>query len=286
MSPSRVLQVLFLTSVTCNARITDAERRNAFIGYSEKTRLVENLPQKLDIEKLNSSEPILLSKTPCAYLLPQYISEQEATDLIEQANPRLRSQQFRDQPDTRTSWGATFYGQPESLTYQIIKRSENMVQTARSDGIEVKRYRVNEKYNSHHDYFSSPTNKLKNERVATFLIYLKTAEVGGETMFPWAGGKETIDPRTGWPYRPLDYNKECEPGTMPESALKVKVPTGSAVVFYSLHQNGTVDPYSQHGSCPVTEGEKWTATVWTRATDAMNPSENWKTADLLARCES
>jgi hypothetical protein len=37
----------------------------------------------------------------------------------------------------------------------------------------VQRYRIGEKYNSHHDYFSSPTSQLKDDRIATFLIYLK-----------------------------------------------------------------------------------------------------------------
>jgi len=32
---------------------------------------------------------------------------------------------------------------------------------------------------------------------------LQAAEDGGETIFPWAGGTEKIDPHTGWPYRPL-----------------------------------------------------------------------------------
>ena len=91
---------------------------------------------------------------------------------------------------------------------------------------------MGEKYNSHHDYFSNPKSQMKDDRIATYLIYLQSAEKGGETFFPWAGGKEKIDPNTGWPYRPLDYNRECEEA-QPESAVKVAVPAGSAVLFYN-----------------------------------------------------
>ena len=34
-------------------------------------------------------------------------------------------------------------------------------------------------------------------------------------------------------------------------------------MFYSLLPNGTVDNASRHGSCPTTQGEKWSATVST-----------------------
>eukprot|EP00959_Pyramimonas_sp_CCMP1952_P131089 2740751-Pyramimonas_sp.AAC.1 len=123
------------------------------------------------------------------------------------------------------------------------------------------RYRVGEKYNSHHDYFSGPSNQMKDDRIATFLIYLKSAEVGGETFFPWAGGKEQIDPRTGWPYRPLDYNRECDPDGQPESAVKVAVPTGSAVLFYntlvSRRPQGVGGPVAldfRVATCPLSQG--------------------------------
>ena len=37
---------------------------------------------------------------------------------------------------------------------------------------------------------------------------------------------------------------------------------GDALLFYSLHPDATTDPLSLHGSCPVIEGEKWSATKW------------------------
>ena len=44
--------------------------------------------------------------------------------------------------------------------------------------------------------------------------------------------------------------------------VAVKPVKGDAVLFFSLHVNGVPDPLSLHGSCPVIEGEKWSAPKW------------------------
>lgn len=44
--------------------------------------------------------------------------------------------------------------------------------------------------------------------------------------------------------------------------LTVKARKGDALLFFSLHPNTTVDRSSLHGSCPVIEGQKWSATKW------------------------
>lgn len=46
------------------------------------------------------------------------------------------------------------------------------------------------------------------------------------------------------------------------SLLTVKPSKGDALMFFSLHPDATTDPTSLHGSCPVIEGEKWSATKW------------------------
>jgi prolyl 4-hydroxylase len=42
----------------------------------------------------------------------------------------------------------------------------------------------------------------------------------------------------------------------------VKAVKGDAVLFFSLNPDGSTDPRSLHGSCPVIEGEKWSAPKW------------------------
>lgn len=40
----------------------------------------------------------------------------------------------------------------------------------------------------------------------------------------------------------------------------MKPEKGDALLFFSLRPDATTDPDSLHGSCPVIEGEKWSAT--------------------------
>eukprot|EP00959_Pyramimonas_sp_CCMP1952_P430976 9026196-Pyramimonas_sp.AAC.2 len=46
------------------------------------------------------------------------------------------------------------------------------------------------------------------------------------------------------------------------SGLGVRPKKGDALLFFSLKTNGMLDTFSKHAGCPVTAGEKWTATKW------------------------
>jgi prolyl 4-hydroxylase len=62
----------------------------------------------------------------------------------------------------------------------------------------------------------------------------------------------------GWESQPKDDTfSDCA-----RKGLAVKPVKGDAVLFFSLHVNGVPDPLSLHGSCPVIEGEKWSAPKW------------------------
>ncbi|CAM9298641.1 unnamed protein product, partial [Ectocarpus sp. 4 AP-2014] len=37
---------------------------------------------------------------------------------------------------------------------------------------------------------------------------------------------------------------------------------GQAVLFYNQHPDGRKDLSSEHGACPVIEGQKWAANLW------------------------
>ncbi|KAL3617145.1 hypothetical protein CASFOL_038892 [Castilleja foliolosa] len=91
----------------------------------------------------------------------------------------------------------------------------------------------------------------KSQRVASFLFYLSDVEEGGETMFPFENG-QNMDGS-------YDFQK-C-------IGLKVKPHKGDGLLFYSLYPNGTIDPTSLHGSCPVIKGENWVTTKRIRNQD-------------------
>lgn len=53
--------------------------------------------------------------------------------------------------------------------------------------------------------------------------------------------------------------------------ISVKPRKGDALLFFSLHLDATTDSKSLHGSCPVIEGEKWSATKWIHVADFEKP---------------
>ncbi|VAH15537.1 unnamed protein product [Triticum turgidum subsp. durum] len=81
------------------------------------------------------------------------------------------------------------------------------------------------------------------------LMYLSNIEKGGETIFPNAEGK-------------LTQHKDETASECARNGYAVKPVKGDALLFFSLHPDATTDPDSLHGSCPVIEGQKWSATKW------------------------
>lgn len=77
----------------------------------------------------------------------------------------------------------------------------------------------------------------------------------------------------------------------------MKPSKGDALLFFSLHPDATTDPSSLHGSCPVIEGEKWSATKWIHVRsfdkplrrsangDCVDENENCSTWASAGECE-
>ncbi|KAI3441021.1 Fe2OG dioxygenase domain-containing protein [Psidium guajava] len=112
----------------------------------------------------------------------------------------------------------------------------------------VLRYEIGQRYNSHYDAFSpAEYGPQKSQRVASFCCTYRMLK-RGRNMFPYENGMNMDGT--------YDFQK-CV-------GLKVKPRQGDGLLFYSLLPNGTIDPFSLHGSCPVIKGEKWVATKWIR----------------------
>ncbi|KAG6741688.1 hypothetical protein POTOM_054965 [Populus tomentosa] len=160
------------------------------------------------------------------------------------------------------------------------------------ESIQILHYEHGQKYEPHFDYFHDKANQeLGGHRVVTVLMYLSNVEKGGETVFPNSEGK-TIQPKddswsdcakngyageldsipriladdSKWLYRigsflcilwlSMAFHKILH------YIIAVKPRKGDALLFFSLHPDATTDTNSLHGSCPVIEGEKWSATKW------------------------
>ncbi|OIW17284.1 hypothetical protein TanjilG_22396 [Lupinus angustifolius] len=118
------------------------------------------------------------------------------------------------------------------------------------EGMQILRYEHGQKYEPHFDYLLDKLNQqFGGHRIATILMYLSNVKRGGETVFP------NSDPTLS---QPKDESwSECA-----KMGYAVKPKKGDALLFFNLLPNATIDNRSLHGSCPVIEGEKWSATKW------------------------
>ncbi|CAI5998487.1 unnamed protein product [Closterium sp. NIES-64] len=98
------------------------------------------------------------------------------------------------------------------------------------EAMQVLRYEKGQKYEPHVDYFHDPNNRKRGgHRYATVLMYLNNVTKGGETVFPTADDPSPKD----------DSWTECAKGK-----LAVKPSKGDALLFYSMHPDGSPDPSS------------------------------------------
>ncbi|MCD9560000.1 putative prolyl 4-hydroxylase 9 [Datura stramonium] len=203
----------------------------------------------------------VLSWYPRALYFPNFATIEQCQGIIKIARADLKPSSLalrkgetaENTKGIRTSSGV-FISASEDKTgiLDIIEEKiakATMIPKTHGESFNVLRYEIGQSYHSHYDAFDpSQYGPQKSQRVASFLLYLSDVEEGGETMFPFESG-QNMDAN-------YDFRK-C-------IGLKVKPRRGDGLLFYSLFPNGTIDPTSLHGSCPVIRGEKWVATKWIR----------------------
>lgn len=203
----------------------------------------------------------ILSWRPRAIYFPKFITQEECHGIIRISRTKLAPSTLalRDGETSestkgiRTSTGA-FISNSDDSTSLLDKLEEKisrvtLIPKNQGEDFYILRYQIGQRYASHFDAFSPDEyGPQKSQRIATFLIYLSDVEEGGETMFPYENGS----------------NMDIEYDYFKCIGLTVKPRQGDGLLFYSLLTNGTIDPTSLHGSCPVIKGEKWVATKWLR----------------------
>ncbi|XP_073150005.1 probable prolyl 4-hydroxylase 10 [Henckelia pumila] len=204
----------------------------------------------------------VISWEPRAFVFHNFLSKEECDYLISIAEPHMQKSTVVDgetgkskDSRVRTSSGTFLARGRDKIIRDIEKKIADFtfIPVEHGEGLQILHYEVGQKYEPHYDYFMDEFNtKNGGQRIATVLMYLSDVEEGGETVFPAAKGNISSVP---W------WNELSECG---KGGLSVKPRRGDALLFWSMAPDGTLDPSSLHGGCPVIKGNKWSSTKWMR----------------------
>ena len=196
-------------------------------------------------------EIVTVVKHPRVVVFGNLLSDDECESLIELSQPKLaRSQTVDNQTggeevnSARTSDGMFFSRAETPVVERVERRLAELLKWPfeNGEGLQVLRYRTGAQYVPHYDYFdpaqpgTARMVQRGGQRVATIVMYLRTPERGGATVFPDIG-------------------------------LEVQPVKGSAVFF--SYDRPHPDTKTLHGGTPVTLGEKYVATKWLRQGEFM-----------------
>ena len=188
----------------------------------------------------------VISLTPRAFYIPNFLSDFEAEHIIELSKPQIKASEvgdiegggarFSDTRTSRNAWiGRSTSAPTESLYLRaadLLVLDEKMLNSnTNAEDMQVVHYVNGQRYDSHHDWGVSG---YPESRLITLLLYLtdmESPEAGGETAFP-KGGADGL-------------------------GFKVEPRKGSAVLFYNLLEDGNGDDLALHAALPVWQGEKW-----------------------------
>ncbi|XP_049300702.1 prolyl 4-hydroxylase subunit alpha-1-like isoform X2 [Anopheles funestus] len=176
-----------------------------------------------------------LNHDPFIVVYHEVLYAKEIATLLDIAKPLLHRSMVGDDVQkkvskTRTSNNGWLDDVMHPVVRTISRRTEDMTDLAMSaaEQLQVGNYGVGGHYLPHHDYAVPEEGKEaypavgKGNRIAT----LSDVAIGGATVFP-----------------------ELGVGVFPRK--------GSAIFWYNLHANGSIDARTLHGACPVFVGSKW-----------------------------
>lgn len=246
-----------------NATLRAPSEAKSFYGRAESMRSLPGFPK--------TPPMVLSSKSPKAYFVRNFLSEEECDHLMKLAKRDLApstvvgSEGSSVSSQIRTSAGMFLKKKQDKIVGAIEQRIAHLsgFPEENGEGMQILRYDQGQKYDAHYDYFHDAVNsspKRGGQRVATVLIYLVDTPKGGETIFPNGALPENFEAEE--PHNP--FAKSMEHTDCVRRGIPVKSVKGDAVLFFSLTETGALDNGALHGACPVIEGQKWTAVKWIR----------------------
>ncbi|XP_057488804.1 probable prolyl 4-hydroxylase 6 isoform X2 [Actinidia eriantha] len=254
-----------------------------WLGDKKTQGSVLRLPTGASYAPFDPTRVTQISWRPRAFIYKGFLTDEECDHLIHLAKDKLEKSMVADNEsgksiasEVRTSSGMFLKKAQDEIVARIESRlaSWTFLPEENGEAMQILHYENGQKYEPHFDYFHDKANQeLGGHRVATVLMYLSDVKRGGETIFPNSEAKDTQPKEDNW--------SDCA-----KNGYAVKPNKGDALLFFSLHLDATTDPLSLHGSCPVIEGEKWSATKWihVRSFDKTAKPENEDCIDDNVQC--
>eukprot|EP00756_Hemistasia_phaeocysticola_P055014 Hpha_TRINITY_DN3092_c0_g1::TRINITY_DN3092_c0_g1_i2::g.138469::m.138469/K00472/P4HA; prolyl 4-hydroxylase len=204
---------------------------------------------------------VTLSTSPRAMYFPNFLTMAECDSIVSRASKQLRRSQVAISSDMAKrgesavqeirSSRSGYVDLKSSDLINVHKRLLNLSGANAYEPIGVLNYQPMQHYAAHTDYFE-PTmygGHQSSNRFLTVFLNLNDCEEGGATTLPRANGGR----------HPKDFREvSCRSGA------QIFPRKGSAVAFYGMRQDRSLDPFSLHGGCDVVKGEKWSGPTWFR----------------------
>jgi prolyl 4-hydroxylase len=177
----------------------------------------------------------------------QVATPTECRELIQLAKSKLKpstilSNRGEAYSQKRISEQVWFPQQSQAIVQQVCQRIAAIVELPirHDEQLQIVRYPIGGKFDTHYDCYDMNTKIGKEtasrlgQRIFTAILYLNTANAGGETFFP-------------------------------QLNLQISPSEGKLLVFENCKRGSTEPhPLSKHAGLPVKTGEKWIATLWFR----------------------
>ncbi|XP_057491235.1 probable prolyl 4-hydroxylase 6 isoform X2 [Actinidia eriantha] len=263
---------LFLSLSLCFLLSSLAHLTHSAVQFPGLQESVLKLTTGVSSARFDPTRVTQISWRPRAFIYEGFLTDAECDHLINLAKDNLEKSTVADdesgesvESEVRTSSGMFLGKAQDEVVAGIESRiaAWTFLPEENGEAIQILHYEHGQKYEPHFDYFFDEVNReLGGHRVATVLVYLSHVKRGGETVFPDAEVKDDQPKDDNW--------SDCA-----KNGYAVKPNKGDALLFFSLLPNATTDPLSLHGSCPVMEGEKWSATKWIHVRSFETP---WKQA--------
>eukprot|EP00210_Caulerpa_lentillifera_P002046 g1961.t1 len=273
-------------------------------------------PEVLQVSERHPKAKVISESKPKVIMFHGFLSKEEIDHMSELASTHMSRSKVvsgKDgrEKDARTSYGAWLNGKyRDDVVAHIEERIHDAIGIPMpfGEGIYVLRYEKGQKYEPHTDNCARQgevprdacLNFLKRaggplcgeghggascgDRIATFIMYLKSPIKGGDTVFPRSRISEDQVKKSGRADRASGFSDYCSSPLY----FKILPKPGDAVLFWdyipkpdilnhdTFSRGGSYewtnqtteainDNSSLHGGCPVLEGEKWIATKWIRS---------------------